>query len=80
MRPARLEVHGTFRLCHPSFESQAAHHVPECASEFFRAVFLLQGSRREGERYVTDAKRAVLFAKRLPNFRYRKTTNKNCSA
>lgn len=59
MGPACLKMNGTFRLGQTALESQAAHHVPECAIEFIRAILFLKVSRREGERCVTDSKRVV---------------------
>jgi hypothetical protein len=58
MRPACLEMNGTFRLRHPALKTQAAHDAPECARAFFRTVLVVQVSRREGESCVTDAKRS----------------------
>ena len=57
MRPACLEMNGTFRLRHPALKTQAAHDAPECARAFFRAV-RLQVFAREGESCVADAKRS----------------------
>jgi hypothetical protein len=49
MGPACMEANCTFRLSHPAIKSHNAHHVPEYASEFFRAVFFLEASARKGE-------------------------------
>ena len=53
-----MEMKGTFRLRYAAIESHTTHHVSECARDFFRAVVLLQVYAREGERYVTAAKRS----------------------
>lgn len=56
MGPACLEANRAFRLRHTAVESHAAHHEPECAREFLRAV-LLQLSAREVESCVADFER-----------------------
>lgn len=58
MRPACLEMNGTFRLRHPPLETQATHDAPESARACFRTVLFVQVSRREGESCVPDAKRS----------------------
>ena len=58
MRPACLEMNGTFRLRHSALETQATHYAPESARACFRTVLVVQVSRREGESCVTDAKRS----------------------
>ena len=58
MRPACLEKNGAFCLSHSTTESNAAHHAPECASEFLSAVLLLQKFRGKDESCITDSKRS----------------------
>jgi hypothetical protein len=59
MGPACLEKNGAFCLSHSTTESNAAHHAPECASEFLGAVLFLENFRGEGESCITDSKRSL---------------------
>jgi hypothetical protein len=72
-----MEANGTFRLSQAAIESHDAHHLPECASEFFRAVLFLQVSAREVESCVTDSKRSpASLANRGQGAELRETTRR----
>jgi len=58
MGSACLEKNGAIRLSHSTTESNAAHHAPECASEFLRAVLFLENCRGEGQSCITDSERS----------------------